>query len=146
MTHTPNQSKADEQALKDRLKQIKAEGGARSNRIARILRTAFADSKVELEEGFSAVNPATKEVREAVTQLIQETSRETLSEAKRAWNKRSRPQSQGWRNWFLAEIQTAIRAMRATWSERQRSARTTDETLKSAELKLSPISHGQGDS
>ncbi|MGF1523260.1 MAG: hypothetical protein ACFBSF_13170 [Leptolyngbyaceae cyanobacterium] len=146
MTHTPDRPEADEQRFKDNLDQIKAEGGVRSNRIAQILRTAFAESTAELKEGVSAVTPATEEVRKSVTQLIREKGQETLAEAKHVWAERSRPRSPGWRGWFQAEIQAARRALKATLSKTRRPARTPDKVIKSAEPRSVLDSQSQSNS
>lgn len=133
MTPIPERSKGDKQHFKDDLDQIKAEGSVRLGRIAQILRTAFAESTAEIKEGASAVDPENQKIRESVTQLIQKTSQETLADAKRVWANRSRSRSPGWRGWFRAEIQAAMRALKAIVSETRHTARTPDEVVKSAE-------------
>lgn len=147
MTNTPEQPEVDEQYLKDDLNQIKTEGRVRLNRIAQILRTAFAQSTAELKGGASAVNPATQNVRASVTQLIRAMSQETLAKAKQVWANRARSQSPGWRGWFRTETQAATRAMRATLSESRRTARAQrGKAVKADEPDAALVSPSQNNS
>lgn len=132
MAHISDRFKLDKQQLEETFSQIKTEGSIRSSRIAQILRSAFAESLTELKAGATTVTPTTKDFRESATQLIRETSEEVAAKAKKAWTDGTLVE--GWRDWLLAEIQTAGKAIEATLSEKKRSATASDEVIEPSKL------------
>lgn len=128
MDNTPNQ-KQPEQRLEDNFKQIKAEGSARSKRITKILRTAFAESLSELKVGASNVAPDAKDASESVTRLIRDRGSDVAAKAMHTWKNGSLARE--WRSWFLTEIQAATRAIRATWLQKKRTDWSTNHSFPS---------------
>ncbi|MEO1299167.1 MAG: hypothetical protein AAFW75_25990 [Cyanobacteria bacterium J06636_16] len=132
MTHISDRFKPDKRQLEETFNQIKTEGSIRSSRIAQILRSAFAESLGELKAGAITVTPTTKDAKESATQLIRETSEEVAARARKAWTDGTLVE--GWRDWLLAEIQTAANAIDATLSEKKRSARVPNEVVEPSKL------------
>ncbi len=131
--------RTDKQQIDEAFNQIKAEGNVRSSRIARILRSALTESLAELKAGATTVTPTAKTVKGSVAQLIRKTSKELAAKAKNAWNDGNL--KEGWRDWFQAEIQTAAKAMEATWLEKKRSAVASDEIMEPDRLNSAPDSN-----
>ncbi|MGD1856847.1 MAG: hypothetical protein ACFB2W_21645 [Leptolyngbyaceae cyanobacterium] len=111
MTHG-NDPATPTERFADNFDKIKAEGDIRFKKITQILRAAIAKSASELKEGATVVSPATKDFRDSVIQRVKETSQETLDEAQEVWANRAKEES--FQDWFRAEIQAAVNAMKTT--------------------------------
>ena len=91
---------------------IKDEGDIRFKKMTQMIGGAIGKSDRELKEGATVVSQATKDVRDSVIQRVKETSQETLDEAQEVWANRAKEES--FQDWFRAEIQAAVNAMKTT--------------------------------
>ncbi|MEO1403109.1 MAG: hypothetical protein AAFV72_17925 [Cyanobacteria bacterium J06635_1] len=132
MTHTTVQTNVDKQQLADNLNQIKAEGGVRFKKVAQIFRAAFVESATELKEGATTVSPAAKDLKDSVSQLIAEASKEAVAEAKDVWANRSKEESL--MEWFRAEVRAIFKAIKTTFSAATHPADTSEDVLTPVKL------------
>ncbi|MBX2863210.1 MAG: hypothetical protein KTR27_06610 [Leptolyngbyaceae cyanobacterium MAG.088] len=72
------------QAATDNFQSIKEEGGRRTQKIADILKSAFADAVTEVKEGTGSVRPLAKDLAGNAVDVVKEKGQEAYANAKQA--------------------------------------------------------------
>lgn len=72
------------QVINENFQSIKSEGGRRTQKVADILKSAFAEAVTEVKEGATTVRPFAKDLADNAVQVVKERGQEAYVNAKQA--------------------------------------------------------------
>ncbi len=101
------------QAVNENFESIKAEGGRRTQKIADILKAAFAEAVGEVKDGASTVSPMAKDLAGNAVQVVKERGQEAYVNAKQA-AKETATDEQDVITQFKLKLQAIVDAIKAT--------------------------------
>ncbi|WP_299409067.1 hypothetical protein [Acaryochloris sp. IP29b_bin.148] len=93
-----------------KLEQIKSESSTRSQRIGKILSTAFTQTSVELKEGYTVVRPLAADMSATAFEKLKQTSYQAAHSFQDAW-RQGADSTSTWERWqrVLKVVTTALR-------------------------------------
>ena len=113
------------QVINESFQSIKSEGGRRTQKVADILKAAFAEAVTEVKEGATTVRPLAKDLADNAVQVVKERGQEAYVNAKQAAQETATDEQDIVAR-FKLKLQAIVDAIKATLLSKAEKAETAE--------------------